>query len=100
MKAASIPREDLFITTKVWNTAQRLGSVESAFSRSLERLQMDYVDLYLIHWPVPGCYLDTWKDLEKIYADGRARAIGVSNFDIPQLRRCLKARHCSRSESD
>ena len=85
VKAASIPREDLFITTKVWNTAQRLGSVESAFSRSLERLQMDYVDLYLIHWPVPGCYLDTWKDLEKIYADGRARAIGVSNFDIPQL---------------
>ncbi len=85
VKAASIPREELFITTKVWNTAQRLGSVESAFHRSLERLQMDYVDLYLVHWPVPGCYLDTWKELEKIYASGEARAIGVSNFEISHL---------------
>lgn len=85
VKAASVPREELFITTKVWNTAQRLGSVESAFNRSLERLQMDYVDLYLIHWPVPGCYLDTWKELEKIRDSGRAKSIGVSNFEISHL---------------
>lgn len=85
IKASSLPREELFITTKIWNTAQRIGNVESAFSRSLERLQLDYVDLYLIHWPVPGCYLNTWKHLEEIYASGKARAIGVSNFDIPQL---------------
>lgn len=85
IKSSSIPREDLFITTKVWNTAQRIGSIDSAFERSLERLQLDYVDLYLIHWPVPGCYLETWKELEKIYHSGRAKAIGVSNFEIQHL---------------
>lgn len=85
IKASPVPREELFITTKIWNTAQRIGNVDSAFERSLERLQLSYVDLYLIHWPVPGCYLNTWKHLEKIYASGRAKAIGVSNFSIPQL---------------
>ena len=85
IKSSSLPREELFITTKIWNTAQRIGNVESAFARSLERLQLSYVDLYLIHWPVPGCYLNTWKHLEKIYESGQAKAIGVSNFDIPQL---------------
>lgn len=85
IKSSSIPRGDLFITTKVWNTAQRIGSIDSAFERSLERLQLDYVDLYLIHWPVPGCYLETWKELEKIYHSGRAKAIGVSNFEIQHL---------------
>lgn len=85
VKMCSVPREELFITTKVWNTAQQIGNIESAFSRSLERLQLDYVDLYLVHWPVPGCYLDTWRSLEKIYHSGQAKAIGVSNFQIPQL---------------
>ena len=56
-----IPRRDLFVTTKIWNNAQRLGDVEGAFNRSLDRLGLDYIDLYLIHWPVPGCYLSTWK---------------------------------------
>lgn len=61
-----VPRKDLFITTKIWNNAQRLGDVEGAFQRSLDRLGLDYIDLYLIHWPVPGCFLNTWKDMEKI----------------------------------
>ncbi len=80
-----IPREELFITTKIWNNAQRLGDVQGAFSRSLERLKVDYVDLYLVHWPVPGCYLSTWKEMEAIYASGRAKAIGVSNFEPRHL---------------
>jgi len=85
IRASGIPREEFFITSKIWNTAQRLGNAEGAFSRSLERLGLDYVDLYLIQWPVPGCYLDTWHELEKIFLSGRARAIGVANFSIEDL---------------
>ena len=83
--ACGVPREELFVTTKVWNNAQRIGNIESAFERSLDRLGLDYVDLYLVHWPVPGCYLDTWRVLEGLYRSGRARAIGVSNFNEYQL---------------
>ncbi len=85
IRELDLPREELFITTKIWNTAQRIGNIEGAFERSLERLGLDYVDLYLIHWPVPGCCLDTWHEMEKIYHSGRARAIGVSNFSQIQL---------------
>ncbi len=80
-----IPREELFVTTKVWNNAQRIGNVEKAFERSLDRLGLDYVDLYLIHWPVPGCYLDTWHVLEDIFRSGKAKAIGVANFSELEL---------------
>ena len=85
-----IPREELFITTKIWNNAQRLGDIEGAFNRSLERLKLDYVDLYLIHWPVPGCYQETWKAMEKIYASGRAKSVGVSNFEPRHLEELAK----------
>ena len=80
-----VPRKELFITTKIWNNAQRLGDVEGAFQRSLDRLGLDYIDLYLIHWPVPGCCLSTWKEMEKILSSGRALSIGVSNFEIRHL---------------
>ena len=83
--SCGIPRNELFITTKVWNTAQRLGDIQGAFYRSMERLKLDYLDLYLIHWPVPGCYLSTWKVLEEIQKSGRALSIGVSNFEIRHL---------------
>ena len=85
IKALTIPREELFVTTKIWNTAQRIGDVEDTFNRSLERLGLDYVDLYLIHWPVPGCYTDTWKALEKLQTQGRVKSIGVSNFHIHDM---------------
>ncbi len=89
IRSCGVPRDQLFITTKIWNTAQRIGNIEDAFNRSLERLGLSYVDLYLIHWPVPGCYIDTWNALEKIYYSGRAKAIGVSNFSEIELQDLL-----------
>lgn len=85
IKKSKCRREDIFVTTKVWNNAQRVGDVVGAFERSLERLKLDYIDLYLIHWPVSGCYTETWKELVGIYESGRAKAIGVSNFNIHHL---------------
>ena len=86
VKQCSVSRDELFITTKIWNNAQRLGDIDGAFNRSLERLMTDYVDLYLIHWPVPGCYLQTWDKISTFYHEGRARSIGVSNFEIRHLK--------------
>ena len=80
LKASAIPRDELFITTKIWNDNQRNGTVIEGFEESLKLLQTDYVDLYLIHWPVKGKFTATWKTIEEIYRSGRARAIGVSNF--------------------
>jgi diketogulonate reductase-like aldo/keto reductase len=80
VKASGIPRNELFITTKAWNENQRQGTVLKGFEESLDMLQTDYVDLYLIHWPVIGKFTETWKVMEEIYRSGRARAIGVSNF--------------------
>ncbi len=85
MRESGVPREEIFLTTKVWNDDQRAHRTMAAFEESLEQLGTDYVDLYLIHWPVKGCYKETWKVLEEIYRSGRARAIGVSNFLVHQL---------------
>lgn len=87
--ASGIPREELFVTTKLWNSEQGYDSTLRAFDASLERLGLDHVDLYLIHWPVPAkdAYVDTYRALEKIHAEGRARAIGVSNFLPEHLER-------------
>lgn len=85
IKESEVARAELFITTKVWNSEQGYESTLQAFETSLEKLGLDYLDLYLIHWPVKGKYNDTWKALEKLYKDGRVRAIGVSNFNIHHL---------------
>ncbi|MER7013209.1 aldo/keto reductase [Saccharopolyspora sp. NPDC000359] len=89
---SGIAREDLFVTTKLWNDEQGYDNALKGFDRSLERLGLEYVDLYLIHWPVAAKdqYVDTWKAFQKLHADGRAKAIGVSNFQIPHLRRLFE----------
>ena len=80
VKESSVPREELFITSKVWNADQGYDSTLKAFEESLKRLDMDYLDLYLIHWPVEGKYNDTWKAMERLYSEGVVKSIGVSNF--------------------
>lgn len=85
IQASGVAREDIFLTTKVWNEDQRQRRTQAAFEESLQRLATDYVDLYLIHWPVDGCYRETWRAMEEIYKSGRAKAIGVSNFMQPHL---------------
>ncbi|TCO06013.1 aldo/keto reductase [Natronoflexus pectinivorans] len=77
---AHLNRDEVFITSKVWNSDQGFDNTLKAFDESLKRLSTDYLDLYLVHWPVKGKYKETWKALEKLYKDGRVRAIGVSNF--------------------
>jgi len=80
VKQCGVDRKDLFVVSKVWNSDQGYDSTLKAFDASLGRLKMDYLDLYLIHWPVASRYKETWKAMEKLYADGRVKAIGVSNF--------------------
>lgn len=89
--ATDLPRGELFVTTKVWNSDHGYDPTLRAFDASLERLGLDYVDLYLIHWPVPArdTFVDTYKALEKLQADGRARAIGVCNFQPAHLERLI-----------
>ncbi|MDQ0219899.1 aldo/keto reductase [Peribacillus cavernae] len=85
IRESGIPREDLFITSKVWNSDQGYESTLKAYEESLKRLGLEYLDLYLIHWPVKGKFNDTWRALEKLYKDGKVRSIGVSNFHVHHL---------------
>jgi diketogulonate reductase-like aldo/keto reductase len=85
IKDSGVPREDLFITTKLWNSEQGYESTLKAFETSLTKLGLDYLDLYLIHWPGKDKYKETWKAFEKLYKEGRVRAIGVSNFQVHHL---------------
>ncbi|HXR29955.1 MAG TPA: aldo/keto reductase [Solirubrobacterales bacterium] len=89
LAASGLPREEVFVTTKLWNSQQGYDSTLEAFEASLGRLGLEQVDLYLIHWPVPSedRFVETWQAFERIYEEGRARTIGVSNFRIEDLER-------------
>lgn len=90
IRDSGISREDIFVTSKVWNDEQGYEETLEAFDNSLKRLGMDYLDLYLIHWPVARKFKETWKALEKLYKEGRVRAIGVSNFHVHHLQDLMK----------
>ncbi|WP_036930192.1 aldo/keto reductase [Prevotella sp. 10(H)] len=90
IKNSGIPREEIFVTTKMWNADQRSGKVKEAFEASLKKLGLEYIDLYLIHWPVEGKFIDTWKKFEEIYHSGKVKAIGVSNFKPHHLEALAK----------
>lgn len=90
VKESGVPREEIFVTSKVWNDQQGYENTLKAFDESLEKLGLEYLDLYLVHWPVTGKFKDTYRALEKIYEDGKVRAIGVSNFQVHHLEDLLK----------
>src|SRR5699024_2958931 len=87
IKASQVDRDELFMTTKGWSSHHGYNETLQAFDNSLKRLQLDYVDLYLVHWPAPNFnkYIDTYKALETLYKNGKVRAIGVCNFDIEHV---------------
>jgi 2,5-diketo-D-gluconate reductase A len=93
IRASGIPRDEIFVTTKLLNDDHKSGDVTGAFSRSLDMLGLDYLDLYLIHWPMPRNerFVDTWRSFETFKSEGRARSIGVSNFLVPHLETLLAA---------
>lgn len=86
LKEAGISREDLFVTSKVWNADLGYESTIAAYEKSLKKLGLEYLDLYLIHWPVEGKYKEAWRALETLYKEGKVKAIGVSNFQIHHLK--------------
>ena len=90
IRESSIVREDIFITTKLWNSDQGYNSTLKACNESLVKMELDYVDLYLMHWPVQNLRLESWKAMEKLLAEGKSRAIGVSNFMDHHLRELLE----------
>ncbi|MDD3807344.1 MAG: aldo/keto reductase [Candidatus Marinimicrobia bacterium] len=90
IRESGILREEIFVTTKIWNNDIRKGQAKDALSRSLDRLKMDYVDLYLVHWPVPNKYVSIWEAMENLHDEGLTKAIGVSNYHIHHLQDLLK----------
>ncbi|WAL72018.1 aldo/keto reductase [Kitasatospora sp. YST-16] len=93
LAASGLPREELFVTTKLWNADQGHDATLRAFDASLDKLGLEYVDLYLIHWPTPArdLYAESWKAIEELAAEGRIRAAGVSNFQPAHLTRLIEA---------
>ncbi len=89
LKESGVARESVFITSKVWNDDQGYESTLKAFDTSLKKLGLEYLDLYLIHWPVAGKYVDTWRALLELYKQGKVRAIGISNFHVHHLKDIL-----------
>ncbi len=85
VRDSGIPREEIFVTSKVWNSSQGYDLVLQAYEQSLHRLGLEYLDLFLVHWPVKDKFIDSWRALEKLYDEGRVRAIGVSNFQVHHL---------------
>ena len=85
IRKSQIPRNEIFVTTKLWNSDHGYDQALKAFDESLQKLQLDYIDLYLIHWPIKAGRKESWKALEKLYADNRVRAIGVANYTVPFL---------------
>ena len=91
LKKSGVPREEVFVTTKLWNDDHGYGRALAAFQESLGKLGLDYIDLYLIHWPVERLRGDSWRALETVLADGKCRAIGVSNYTIGHLEELLES---------
>jgi 2,5-diketo-D-gluconate reductase A len=93
LRASGLPRGEVFITTKLWNADQGFDAAMKGFDHSVKRLGLDYLDLYLIHWPSPrrDLYVETWRALARLKEEGRVRSIGVSNFNADQLRRIIDA---------
>ena len=90
LKVSDIKREDIFITTKVWNSDQEYDSTLRAFEASLKRLGLSYVDFYLIHWPVQKKIIETWKAMIQLLNNGKVGAIGVSNYSINELKETIQ----------
>ena len=90
IRESGIPREEIFLTTKLWGSDILKNRVQHAFEGSLQNMKLDYVDLYLVHWPVKGMVNSTWKEMEKIYESGKAKAIGLSNHLIHHMEEVLK----------
>ena len=90
LRKSGVPREDVFLTTKLWNDDMRGNRQMQAFEESMERLGTDYVDLYLIHWPQPATFVETWLQMEKLYQEGLVKAIGVCNFNKHHLEYLMK----------
>lgn len=90
IKESGVKRDEIFLTSKVWNADQGFESTLKAYDESLKKLGTDYLDLYLVHWPVKGKYKETWRALEKLYKEGKVKAIGVSNFLQHQIEDVLK----------
>jgi diketogulonate reductase-like aldo/keto reductase len=91
VRDSGIPRAEIYVTTKLWNSDQGYDPALRAFERSLQRLRLDYVDLYLIHWPEPGKRADSWRALEAIRKRGQCRSIGVSNYTVRHLQELLRS---------